>query len=80
MVRTCLLADPAADALAQVVIQRGAVSQADEQHDPHVLQLAFLEACNAANSAKAKLYYKQLPPAQQDKLRQICIRQNVDFE
>jgi hypothetical protein len=50
------------------------------KHDPHVLQLAFLEACNAANSAKAKLYYKQLPPAQQDKLRQICIRQNVDFE
>ncbi len=48
--------------------------------DPHVVQLAFMEACNSSNSPKAKLYYKQLAPDQQDKFRQICIRQKVDVE
>jgi hypothetical protein len=45
------------------------------QPDPYVLQLAFMESCASSNSVKAKLYYKQLTPAQQTKFAQICIRQ-----
>lgn len=48
--------------------------------DPYVVQLAFLESCSSANAAKAKVYYKKLTPQQQDKFRQVCIRQNVEFE
>ena len=44
--------------------------------DMYVLQLAFMEACNAGNSAKAKQYYKLLTPPQQNKFRQICSRQH----
>jgi hypothetical protein len=45
------------------------------QADPYVVQLAFMESCASSNSVKAKLYYKQLTPAQQTKFAQICIRQ-----
>jgi hypothetical protein len=50
------------------------------KHDPYVIQLAFIAACSSSNSAKAKVYYKQLAPAQQQKFAQICVRQNVDYE
>lgn len=50
------------------------------KRDPYVLRLAFMEACSSSNSAKAKLYYKQLTPAQQQKVAQICIRQGVEYQ
>ncbi len=50
------------------------------KNDPYVLQLAFMESCSSGNSAKAKLYYKKLTPAQQTKFAQICIRQKVDYQ
>ncbi len=43
--------------------------------DPYVKTLAFMESCASGNSAKAKVYYKKLTPAQQSKFAQICIRQ-----
>jgi len=49
------------------------------KRDPYVIQLAFMEACSSSNSGKAKQYYKQLTPAQQQKFAQICIRQKVDY-
>jgi hypothetical protein len=45
------------------------------KRDSYVLQLAFMEACASGNSPKAKLYYKQLTPTQQQRFAQICIRQ-----
>ncbi|HEU4610984.1 MAG TPA: FHA domain-containing protein [Kofleriaceae bacterium] len=50
------------------------------KRDSYVIQLAFMEACSSSNSGKAKYYYKQLTPAQQQKFAQICIRQKVDYE
>ncbi|HEY5946173.1 MAG TPA: FHA domain-containing protein, partial [Kofleriaceae bacterium] len=50
------------------------------KRDPYVIQLAFMEACSSSNPPKAKLYYKQLTPAQQQKFAQICIRQKVDYQ
>jgi len=50
------------------------------KRDLYVMQLAFMEACSSGNSAKAKLYYKQLPPAQQQRIAQICIRQKVEYQ
>lgn len=50
------------------------------KRDPYVVQLAFMEACSSNNSARAKHYYKQLPPAQQKKFAMICDRQNVAYE
>jgi pSer/pThr/pTyr-binding forkhead associated (FHA) protein len=50
------------------------------KRDPYVIQLAFMEACSSSNPVKAKLYYKQLTPAQQQKFAQICIRQKVEYQ
>jgi ABC transport system ATP-binding/permease protein len=50
------------------------------KRDPYVVQLAFMESCSSGNAAKAKIYYKQLTPAQQQKFAQICIRQKVDYQ
>ena len=50
------------------------------KRDGYVLQLAFMEACSSNNSGKAKYYYRQLTPAQQQKFAQICIRQKVDYQ
>ena len=50
------------------------------RRDSYVLQLAFMEACSSSNPAKAKFYYKQLTPAQQQKFAQICIRQKVEYQ
>jgi pSer/pThr/pTyr-binding forkhead associated (FHA) protein len=50
------------------------------KNDSYVLQLAFMESCSSGNSAKAKLYFKKLTPAQQTKFAQICIRQKVDYQ
>lgn len=47
--------------------------------DAYVTQLAFMASCNSLNSAKAKLYYKQLTPAQQNKFSVMCKRTKVDF-
>ena len=48
--------------------------------DPYVVQLAFMESCSSGNSAKAKHYYKQMTKTQQDKFRQICVRQKVPYD
>ncbi len=50
------------------------------KRDSYVVQLAFMESCSSSNSAKAKYYYRQLTPAQQQKFAQICIRQKVDYQ
>jgi pSer/pThr/pTyr-binding forkhead associated (FHA) protein len=50
------------------------------KRDPYVIQLAFMESCSSGNSTKAKQYYKQLTPAQQQKFAQICIRQKVEYQ
>ncbi|HEY5945994.1 MAG TPA: hypothetical protein VIV40_10915 [Kofleriaceae bacterium] len=49
------------------------------KQDPYVVQLAFMESCSSANSAKAKQYYKQLTAAQQSKFAVMCIRQKVAY-
>ena len=46
----------------------------------YVLQLAFMEACASSNSPKAKVFYKQLSPAQQQKFAQMCIRTNTVYQ
>ncbi len=50
------------------------------RRDPYVMQLAFMEACASSNSAKAKVYFKQLTPAQQAKFAQLCTRNKVPYE
>jgi serine/threonine-protein kinase len=40
----------------------------------------FMEACNGRNAAKAKQYFKQLPPNRQRQLLQLCIRNGIDPE
>jgi len=50
------------------------------KRDSYVMQLAFMEACSSNNATKAKFYFKQLTPAQQNKFAQICIRQKVEYE
>ena len=47
--------------------------------DPYVEQLAFMEACNSRNEAKARAYYAKLTPAQQTKYEVICERNKVDL-
>ena len=47
--------------------------------DPYVTQLMFMEACSSQDTGKAKLYYKQLSPAQQARFSQICIRNNTAY-
>lgn len=47
------------------------------KQDSYVVSLAFTEACNAQNGAKARLYYGQLTPAQQSKLKVMCDRNGV---
>ena len=42
------------------------------RRDPYVLGRAFVAACKAGNSAKQKLYFDQLTPAQQSKLSKHC--------
>ncbi|NVB85175.1 MAG: hypothetical protein HOV81_42810 [Kofleriaceae bacterium] len=48
--------------------------------DAYVTQLAFMASCNSLNPAKAKLYYKQLTPTQQNRLSVMCERNHVDYE
>jgi hypothetical protein len=50
------------------------------KHSAFVVQLAFMESCASANSAKAKLYYKQLTRPQQQKFKQMCERNKVDYD
>jgi hypothetical protein len=39
-----------------------------------------MEACASSNSPKAKLYYKQMTPEQQEKFAQMCKRTNTPYE
>jgi tetratricopeptide (TPR) repeat protein len=45
--------------------------------DAHTLQLTFMEACNANNVSKAKVYWKKLSPEQQQRTVQICKRNKI---
>jgi len=42
--------------------------------------LAFMSACNAANAAKAKLYFAKIPPANRNMLKQICARNGINLD
>lgn len=46
--------------------------------DSYVTQLAFMEACNSGNAAKAREYWGQLSPAGQTKYKVICERNKID--
>ena len=46
----------------------------------HTLQLAFMASCASGNSAKATQYYKQLPPYQQQRFAQMCMRNNTAYQ
>lgn len=50
------------------------------KQDSYVMQLAFMAACNSQNSAKAKRYFPQLTPVQQQRTQIMCIRTNTEFE
>jgi tetratricopeptide (TPR) repeat protein len=48
--------------------------------DPTYVRLAFVAACNAKNSAKAKRYFAKLTQGERDKYRVVCIRNSVDLD
>src|SRR5262249_39237013 len=48
--------------------------------DPHTVQLAFMEACNANLLAKAQLYWKKLSTDVQNRALQICVRNHITRE
>jgi hypothetical protein len=50
------------------------------KHDAYVVQLAFMESCASSNSAKAKVYFKQMTAAQQQKFAMMCIRNKVPYQ
>jgi pSer/pThr/pTyr-binding forkhead associated (FHA) protein len=50
------------------------------KNEAHTVQLAFMAACNASNSAKAKVYYARLSAAQQQRLAVMCVRNKVAYE
>jgi serine/threonine protein kinase len=45
--------------------------------DPSMYRLALLAACNAGNTAKAKLYFAKLAPNQQTTMAQLCMRNKI---
>ena len=45
--------------------------------DSHTLQLTFMEACNANNASKAKVYWKKLSTELQNRALQICVRNKI---
>jgi hypothetical protein len=48
------------------------------KQDPYVVSLAFMEACTAKNSAKARVYWPKLTSEQQKKFAIMCTRNGVD--
>ncbi len=46
--------------------------------DPGVYPSAYMAACGAENSARAKHWFSKLPAARQASLRQICMRGGID--
>jgi tetratricopeptide (TPR) repeat protein len=48
--------------------------------DSYVTSLAFIEACNAQDSPKAKLYYTKLTSAQQQKYAVMCTRNKTAYQ
>lgn len=49
------------------------------KNDSYAQSLAFMAACNASNVGKAKQHYAKLSPAQQNKLKVMCIRNNIEL-
>jgi len=45
--------------------------------DSHTLQLTFMEACNATNVAKARVYWARLAPDIRERALQICVRNKI---
>jgi len=50
------------------------------QDDPYVLQLAFMEACNAHDSASAQRHFASMTPSQQTRFAEICERSKTDYK
>ena len=50
------------------------------KQNSHTVQLAFMAACASGNAPKAKVYYKKLASHLQDRFRQMCVRNNTDYE
>ena len=50
------------------------------KQDAYVMQLAFMASCNSMNPTKAKLYFKKLTPAQQQRFQIMCIRNKVEYQ
>ena len=50
------------------------------QYNDHTVQLAFMASCASGNSTKAKIYYKRLAPAKQQRFAQMCIRNKTAYE
>jgi tetratricopeptide (TPR) repeat protein len=48
--------------------------------DAYVTQLAFMSSCMSQDEAKARFYFKQLSPTQQNKFKVICVRNQVDLD
>ncbi len=71
----------ATKAKADTAMSSGNYAQAMSEYDkilscnPQFLKRAFLAACRARYLPRAKIYFKQLPKADQDKFAQACIPQ-----
>jgi len=50
------------------------------RQDSYVVSLAFMAACNAQNSPKAKQYYMKLSSAQQLRYQVMCIRNKTSYQ
>lgn len=62
------------DALALATVQRSLACKAD----PDVTRLAFVIACRAEDRAKARAFWRQLPPSRAtSSLAQVCLRNGI---
>jgi hypothetical protein len=48
--------------------------------DAHAIALSFMAACNASNVAKARVYWRRMPPDAQNARLQMCIRVHITRE
>jgi hypothetical protein len=50
------------------------------KNDSYVVMLAFMAACNAHDETKARAHYKRLSTTEQERYRQLCVRNHIDPE
>jgi hypothetical protein len=48
--------------------------------DKHTVALSFMAACNGGNVPKARTYWRLMPPADQSRIEQICLRNHITRE